>query len=94
MATKMSSEGKQLLEDVRRILDGGPPARIWTPEQLMVLTTRKHLDLSQNEFARLLGVPVGTIRDWEQGRKQPDSAARTLIKVARDHPGILRKLSA
>ncbi len=93
MATRMSKEGKQLLDEVQSILEGGP-ARIWTPEQLTVLTVRKGLDMSQREFAKLLGVPVGTIRDWEQGRKQPDSAARTLIKVARDFPEVLEKLAA
>jgi len=39
-------------------------------------------------------VPVGTIRDWEQGRKEPGSAAITLVKVARKHPEILREIAA
>ncbi len=60
----------------------------------MVLIVRKELKMTQQEFSTLLGVPVGTIRDWEQGRKEPDSAANTLVKVARSHPEVLREIAA
>lgn len=48
--------------------------------------------LSQTRFAALLGVSVRTLQEWEQGRRQPSGAARTLFKVAERHPEILREL--
>lgn len=93
MKTKMSKEGQVLLDEIQGIR-AGASAKTWTPEQLMVLAVRKQLGKSQREFSKLLGVPIGTIRDWEQGRKQPESAAITLIKVARDHPDVLEHLAA
>lgn len=42
--------------------------------------------LSQSQFARLLGVSVRTLQGWEQGRKQPSGAARTLLAIARSNP--------
>ena len=50
-------------------------------------------ELSQSEFAELLGVPVRTLQDWEQGRREPSGAAKTLIKVAELHPEILQELA-
>ncbi len=93
MTKKMSAAGQELLDDLLAIKAGAPHLR-YTPEQLLVLVVRKELKKSQPEFAKLLGVPVGTIRDWEQGRKQPGSAAITLLKVAEKHPGILEEIAA
>ena len=93
MTKKMSAAGQELLDDLLAIKAGAPHRR-YTPEQLLVLVVRKELKKSQPEFAKLLGVPVGTIRDWEQGRKQPGSAAITLLKVAEKHPGILEEIAA
>jgi len=93
MTKKMSAAGQELLDDILTIKAGAPHRR-YTPEQLLVLVVRKELKKSQPEFAKLLGVPVGTIRDWEQGRKQPGSAAITLLKVAEKHPGILEEIAA
>jgi putative transcriptional regulator len=45
-------------------------------------------------FSKLLGVPVGTIRDWGQGRKQPDSVAVTLVKAALTNPEVLEGIAA
>ena len=45
------------------------------------------------QFARLLGVSARTLQDWEQGRREPTGAARTLLKVAVKHPKLLRALA-
>jgi putative transcriptional regulator len=45
--------------------------------------------LSQRQFATLLGVSVRTLQGWEQGRKQPSGAARTLLAIARTNPQAL-----
>jgi putative transcriptional regulator len=58
-----------------------------------VACTRMRSALSQSQFAKLLGVSVRTLQDWEQGRKQPSGAAKTLLKVADKHPDVLRELA-
>ena len=93
MPKKMTKAGQDLLDDVLAI-KADAPAKTWTPEQLLVMSVRKQLNKSQRAFSKLLGVPVGTIRDWEQGRKQPDSAATTLIKVAQKNPEVLEEIAA
>ena len=93
MAEKMSPEGQALLDDIIAIKNGARHRR-YTPDQLLVLIVRRELKLSQQAYSKLLGVPVATIRDWEQGRRQPDCAAITLVKVARKHPEILREIAA
>lgn len=50
------------------------------------IEARKKTGLSQSEFATLLGVSVRTLQGWEQGRKQPSGAARTLLAIASTNP--------
>ncbi|MGA4816935.1 helix-turn-helix domain-containing protein [Pseudomonas aeruginosa] len=53
---------------------------------------RAKVGMAQSEFALLLGVSVRTLQEWEQGRRSPSGAAKTLIKVASKHPETLREL--
>jgi len=55
---------------------------------------RTKTGLSQTEFAKLLGVSVRTLQDWEQGRRQPSGAAKSLLKIAEKHPATLLELAA
>lgn len=50
--------------------------------------------LSQAQFAALLGVSIRTLQEWEQGRREPSGAARTLLRLAEKHPDMLRELAA
>lgn len=50
--------------------------------------------LSQAQFAGLLGVSLRTLQEWEQGRRKPSGAAKTLLRVAETHPEVLRELLA
>jgi len=47
---------------------------------------RRALRLSQEEFSGRFHIPLGTLRDWEQGRKEPDTAARAYLKVIGSNP--------
>ena len=54
---------------------------------------RRRLRLSQGAFADLFGIPLGTVKDWEQGRRQPDAPARAYLRViARDPDAVRRAL--
>ena len=54
-----------------------------------VVEARQRTGLSQSQFAALMGVSVRTLQGWEQGRKQPSGAARTLIAIASTNPKAL-----
>lgn len=51
-----------------------------------VAAIRAKLRLSQEEFSSAFGISKGTLRNWEQGRRQPTGAARVLLRVATKHP--------
>jgi putative transcriptional regulator len=76
-------------------------ARPMTPEELRtarrvprVKTLRRALGLTQQEFAARYRIPLGTLRDWEQGRTEPDQPARAYLTVmAHDPEGVRRALS-
>jgi putative transcriptional regulator len=70
-----------------------PDAQPLTPERLarmrrtpQVRIVRRALGLSQEEFATRFHIPLGTLRDWEQGRKDPDAAARAYLVVIGRNP--------
>lgn len=63
-------------------------------ERAQVAVARAATGLSQAAFAKLLGVSVRTLQEWEQGRKSPSGAAATLLKVASRHPEVLQELAA
>src|SRR3972149_97137 len=52
---------------------------------------RRALGLTQEEFAARFHIPLGTLRDWEQGRKEPDAAARAYLKVIGRDPTAVAK---
>lgn len=49
---------------------------------------------TQKEFAEAYGLPVGTVRDWEQNRRQPDAPARVLLSLIQTEPGTVENLIA
>ncbi len=81
----------ELLESVRQggaILRGREtPSRVFTHEEVDVKAVRQQLGLSQSRFAAMLGISVGTLRNWEQKRRRPEGPARALLRVAAKHPG-------
>lgn len=80
----------ELLESVRQggeILRGErPPSRSFYFEETDVRSLREKHGLSQSRFATMMGISVGTLRNWEQGRRKPEGSARVLLKVVERHP--------
>jgi putative transcriptional regulator len=62
------------------------PSRVFEFDQPNVRSIRSHYGLSQSKFAGMLGISVSTLRNWEQGRRQPEGAARVLLRVAAKYP--------
>ena len=88
--------GKEILEGVREVKafkqgkvslrthvlsDPSPPKRI-----------REKLRLSQSAFADLMGVSRRTIQDWEQGRRKPQGPAKSLLRIAEQHPEVFTNI--
>ncbi len=95
----MSKFGQELIASVNEAIaiakGEAKPARIFTPEEIDVAAIRKRLGLSQQKFADRFGLSHAMVRDWEQKRRNPDQAARTLLTlIARDPENVQRLLSA
>ncbi len=89
-------------EEVTAAAMSDPDAQPLSPEQLRTMrrvplakTLRRALGLAQEEFAARYQIPIGTLRDWEQGRCEPDQPARAYLKViAHDPEGVQQALAA
>jgi putative transcriptional regulator len=62
------------------------PSRKFKIEDPDVPEIRRHLGLTQQKFAMLLGISLATLRNWEQGRRKPDGPARILLCIVAKHP--------
>ena len=62
------------------------PSRVTKIASVDVKAIRQRLGKSQSEFARMIGVSVSTLQNWEQGRRRPEGPARALLKVAAENP--------
>jgi putative transcriptional regulator len=65
------------------------PSRVVEFAPVNVKEIRRRLGKSQSEFARMIGVSLSTLQNWEQGRRRPDGPARALLRVAATHPEIV-----
>lgn len=70
--------------------DEVPGLRVYVPESIDVGSVRARTGLSQAAFAGQIGVPVATLRNWEQGRRAPDGPARVLLAMLERNPQIVR----
>ncbi len=68
--------------------------RVHVPAELNVRAIRDKLGLSQEAFAARFGFPVGTVRDWEQGRRGPETSARVLLTVIDREPEAVQRALA
>ena len=85
--------GQEILQGIGEI-EAGKMGRRYTAASFPIVRTREKSGLSQSQFAELLGVSARTLQDWEQGRREPSGAAKTLLKVAERYPEILREVAA
>ena len=56
-----------------------------------IAALRRFVGLTQAEFARALGISIHTLRNWEQGRRQPEGPALALLRIAARHPRVIRE---
>ena len=83
---KRRNIGAEILEGLRQLKRGEHSRATTVPS---VATIREGTGLSQPRFAELLGVSVRTLQEWEQGRRAPSGAARTLLMIAAKNPRAL-----
>jgi len=97
VAVKHDPEMEQFQNDLMasvREMNAGQAARETRVTLSRVAEVRANAGLSQKRFAELLGVSPRTLQQWEQGRREPAGAAKTLLRVAEQHPEVLRELVA
>lgn len=68
------------------------PSRIFSYPETEIAALRKRLGTSQTEFATMINVSVGTIRNWEQGRRTPQGAAKALLSLVAAMPKESRRV--
>lgn len=81
--------GEELLESIRDVKAGHYGA-VHQLEVTQAAEARSKTGLSQAKFAELLGVSVRTLQEWEQGRRMPSGAARSLLHIAASRPDVFR----
>ncbi len=90
MAKAKRNIGLEILEGIREIKRGEHGRVVNVPS---VSSVRERTGLSQARFAELLGVSVRTLQEWEQGRRAPSGAARTLLLIAQKNPRALLEVA-
>jgi len=83
--------GEELLEAIRDVKAGrhGATHQVEVTE---AAEARSKTGLSQSRFAEMLGVSVRTLQEWEQGRRLPSGAARSLLQIAASRPDVFREV--
>ena len=82
--------GAEILKGIRELKQGKVGRVVNVPP---VAEIRERTGLSQARFAALLGVSVRTLQDWEQNRRAPSGAARTLLLIAHKNPKALLEIA-
>ena len=89
-SSKDRNIGREVLEGIRQLKRGEVGRVMSFPP---ISKVRERVGLSQSAFAKLLGVSVRTLQEWEQGRRIPSGPARTLLKIAYQNPKALLEIA-
>ncbi len=81
----------EIARDVADDPDAAPILTLGATASAIVRTVRKRLGLSQTQFAARFHLPVGTLRDWEQNRRQPDAPALAYLRVIAREPEVVAR---
>ena len=86
--------GQEILDSINQIKAGdvGRVHVYLTPEQIKAV--REKVGVSQSAFAAMLNVSIRTLQEWEQGRRQPNGPARSLLAVAAKRPDVIQEVFA
>src|SRR5216683_6280518 len=94
---KKNSFGADLIEGMKLVLAHRRGTvdleRVW-PKPVDVKAIRKRVKMSQAEFSRAYGISKRALQEWEQGGRQPDSAARAYLTVIAKEPVVVRRALA
>jgi len=97
LAGKKTALGADLIEGMKMVLahDRGTVQleQVW-PKPIDVKAIRKRVKMSQAEFSRTYGISKRALQEWEQGGRQPDSAARAYLTVIAKEPAVVRRALA
>jgi putative transcriptional regulator len=69
-----------------------PGIRVHIPAEIDVKAIRTKLGMTQGQFAERHGFSMGAVRDWEQGRKMPDTSTRAFLKIIAAEPGVVGRV--
>lgn len=90
MEKEMFEELLSSVKEAKDIMQGKKePSRRFYIDEPNAKEIRQKLQLTQNQFASLMNISIHTLRNWEQGRRQPEGPAKVLLNVANNHPNIL-----
>jgi putative transcriptional regulator len=80
------------LEESIQQMKTGLVGRQYSANQRFVREVRRGLKLSQANFAQVISAPIGTLRDWEQGRAEPPGPAVKLVSMIQRHPDLIDEM--
>ncbi len=88
--TKFGKDFIKSLSEAAAHAEGKGAARVHAVEVPDVRAIRAHLRMSQQEFAKAYRIPLATLKNWEQGRRQPDAPASAYLQAIARRPKVIR----
>jgi putative transcriptional regulator len=94
MSSELFKELAESIKEAGRIRKGqAKPSRLFTYDAIDIRKLRESVDVSQAQFARMIGVSKDTLQNWEQGRRRPRGPAKALLRVfEKDPKAVVRAL--
>ena len=86
--------GQEILDSIREIKAGKVGRVTVVMEPADIKKVRKNMGVTQVSFAALMNISVRTVQDWEQGRRQPEGPAQSLLAIAARRPDVMQEVFA